>query len=139
MKRYRVEFYFLLFLMVITLVLFFQVTMYKTEFYGIDTNPIYNTVYWIVILCLFAFNHFVLVYKIWLNLILTCLIVFISVSSTMWLSSKIIQALVQMDNQVTPYGWHFKYKWFELSLIGIMIVILTELIFGVTRRVIFKK
>jgi len=136
--RQKIELYFILILFAISLLLFFKVTMYKTEYYGLDTNPIFSFIKWILLGCLFIFNYKIIKYKIWINIIITILISTLSNLTASSLIETIIEKFVEFENQTTPYGWQFKYKWFELLLIGICMVILTEITFKINRRTIIK-
>jgi hypothetical protein len=97
-----------------------------------NKNPIYSTIQWMTLGCLLVFNHFVLKYKIWINSVVTVIILFISIRTTDILFKILSTTFGRIGSQVLPLGW--QYKWFELLALSILIVILTEFIYKINRR-----
>jgi len=138
MNRIKIEIYFLQILSFIVFILFLKVPMYKTEYYGLDANYTFETIMWILFGCLLVFNHVVLKYKIWSNILISPFIAFVAalISGSIFYSA--IAKLVEMDHEVTPLGWHFKYKWLVLLLTGIWLIILTEIVFLINNTLVTR-
>ena len=126
MKRIRIEIIFLIVLGGILTVLYFNTTVHKLEY--ISGPPGYMIILMAMLLGYFAFNHFVLKQRIRINIIYSVLTYLISTIISVRIFVLIMDYLERMDQQMTPLGWQYNYKWYELLIVGLLLVISTELI-----------
>lgn len=127
MHRLRIEAYFLICLTIVVTILFFKGTMYKTQYYGLDRNLTFEAFFWVLPISLFGFYLFVLKYGIIRSILMTFLISFVSIIFTHTCFRHFMNLIEKLDHQRTPLGWQFKYKWLQLELMGIFMVLGTEL------------
>ena len=131
MSRYKIEFIFILILIFLSAVLFFNMQMDKLAYYEMDRNVMYDTIVCGMIGYILIYNHFIFKYKIWLNLLFAGIVVKTAVIISDPLFRITIQEFVKHGNNIKPIGWEFNYKWFELLLVGILLVLLTEMLFWI--------
>ncbi len=121
MNRFKIEGIFILILTVVTAILFNYVPMDKLTYYDMgSTNYVYTGILYLTIACLIAFNYYVLDYPIWLNIVVTVVFTIISRYAAKWIVGSIVNKL--------NIAWPFQYKWLELLVVGVIMILLTELI-----------
>jgi|GEM_PF-4591025 hypothetical protein len=123
-------------MLLVSLLLFMKVNMNKNEYYDMDTSLIFTIVMCMLISSAFVFNHYFLRYTIWLNVIITCIIFKLSVIITnklMWLALRKIETL---NAENLPLGWQYNYKWFEFLVVGLIMVVISELVFNIKKTIV---
>jgi hypothetical protein len=118
MSRFKLEGIFILVLALITALLFFFVPMDKLSFYDLQTNYLFSAILYLIIGCVIAFNYYVLEYAFWLNLVIVVLLSILA----RFISFTILRLMVYKLNEVEK----FQYKWLELLVIGVAMVLLSE-------------
>lgn len=118
MNRFKIEIIFVLALAVVTTICFFLVPINMLVYHSVETNYIFSGILYSIIGCLIAFNYYVLEYAFWLNLIM---VILQSILARM-ISFTVLRLLVYNMAEVEKY----QYKWAELFVIGVVMVLLSE-------------
>jgi hypothetical protein len=126
MNRRSIELRFLGVLLIVSTVLFFKGRITKTEYYDLDTNPVFQSLLYLIMACLVLFNHVVMGYKLITNLVISIVIIPVGLVLSHLVLHSLVGMLMKLDNQVTPLGWHFKYKWYHLFVYGAVLIALSE-------------
>lgn len=134
MSRFKLEGIFVLAITAVAVLLFFVAPMDKLAYMGIETNLLFSIMLYVMIGFMIAFNYYVLDYAFWLNLVTVILIVVLSRFMAHIVVQLVVFRLEQADQQQTPLGWQFKYKWLELGAAGLFMVIWTEVGYIITNK-----
>ena len=108
-------------------ILFFAVTIYKTEVYFLDDNPYYEATQTVLLVLAFIYAHFFLTKKFLLNIILTLIVFFIAWIISVGSISYLMSYLMKID-KITPLGWTFKYRWLDLLMINVLLLVFFEFV-----------
>lgn len=128
MKRATIEIIFIISLSIILGILSKEIPIHKVEYIGLDWNLGYKWTLIGIIVLFPVFNYFILK----MNYLITIFYSIISGSILFVLAKNLntflISYLWRLDNQQTPFGWEFKYRWLDLLFWGLLLVLLSELI-----------
>ncbi|MEL7005997.1 MAG: hypothetical protein AAFN93_25205 [Bacteroidota bacterium] len=128
MKRFSAELLFLFFFSGLLWILSREIPIHKVEFMGIDLNPGYKWTAIVIFFLFIVFNQFVLNQKFLINIVYSILVGSFLFLVACLLNYFLIEFMTELDNQVTPLGWQFKYKWLDLLFFAILSIISTEMI-----------
>ena len=121
----------LIFLLVLTVILYctsFVSPIDKVGFMWPTYHLAYNSLLILIVIAFGNFNHFVLRLKLLPNLFYT-----LGVSLVLWIiahhiNNAFISFLRKLDNPITPLGWEFNYRWLDLLVVALLLVVVTETI-----------
>ena len=85
---------------------------------------------------IFVFNYYILKYNIWLNVLITYVVFKSSLFVSNILTWLVLRKIETSNEEDLPLGWQYNYKWFEFLFIGLIMVIITELIFNIKKRIV---
>ncbi len=126
--RLKLEIIFIASLVVVTLILSQMVTLYKTEYIGLDWNPWYVCFLLGICIAFLLFNITVLGIRVVPNLVYSGFAAILLLPSSIFCVQLWVAHLEKLDNGVTPLGWQFQYKWLELLVFGVLLMVGTEVI-----------
>jgi hypothetical protein len=133
MKRWKIEVAFIGLMSTLSLVCFYAVTLYKHEYYGANSNPIFNVCFFSMLIYVMVFHRLILKYSIIGTFFISLLIFVFSSILSHFLQWYIVSELESIDNQVTPLGWQFKYRWLVLFFMSVITVAATEVVYKVKK------
>lgn len=127
---------YLFILFVLSFFLFFKVTMSKNTYYGLDNSGLYHALVWLSIVFMLALNHFYAKYKLVYNLVLTYLLSRLSLYCTHLVFRMYHLPLDKFFKKGLPQYWYWNFKWFELFVFALVLIVLLELSFYLLRKIL---
>lgn len=134
-----ITFSYLFLILVISLFLFFKVTMSKNEYYGLCDSRLYDALVWLSIVFVFLLNHFYNKQRIAYNIVSTYLLSRLSLYCTHLIFRMYHFPLDKFFSKGLPQYWYLNYKWFELFVFTLILVALSELLFFLFRKILKEK
>ena len=130
MNRNKFEIIFISILIIWVVILSQIAPINKAEFFGlVNLNPWYKCSLILIGITFILFNHLVVQLSIVTNLVYSAIVGILLLPISFIVVRLFIRFLEKLDNQVTPIGWQYNLKWFELFIFGLLLVGATE-IFG---------
>ncbi|RBL93329.1 hypothetical protein [Chitinophaga flava] len=111
-----------------TYILMSFVTMHKTEVWLLDTNPYYGTTLWVLYFLSLFYAYFFVTRNIFLNLLITSLLFMVSFFIAFESVEVLMNYLIKMDKGKTPLRWTFKYRFLDIAIINVLLLVLLEVI-----------
>jgi len=136
MNRHKIEFIFIAIVLLASMFLFMKVAMNKNEYYEMDSSSIYTIIICVLVSSLFVFNYYILNYTMWANVVITYVVFKLSILVSNKLLWLILRKIENSNSKDLPLGWQYNYKWFEFLFISLIMVIISELIFAIKKRII---
>ncbi len=127
MKRKQIIAINLLLLSIWTWILVSFVKIYKTEVYFIDWNPFYSRTLWVLYLGALLYAHFFITRKMIFNLLITTVLFLILHFFTVRVVDTAMDYLMSRD-QKTPLGWTFKYRFLDVFVLNIFLLLAFEIV-----------
>ncbi|HTF82374.1 MAG TPA: hypothetical protein VL947_11635 [Cytophagales bacterium] len=127
--RIHLEYAFIGFMALLTILLFMSVTMDKNSYYALDSHPVYDSLIILIIVFIALLNQIYMQYKIWFNGVGTIICFKVSCWSTQKIFFIYHPPLNKFFAKGLPQYWYFNVKWFELLVISIMMLLLCELFY----------
>ena len=127
-SRQKLTSYFILLVATWTAILFFFVTIYKTEAWFIDMNPFYLATMWGLYFLTIVYSHFCVTKKILLNILVTTLIFIVIHPLDIKLVDSFTSYLIKLDKNQTPLGWTFRFRWADILLTNLFSLFVLSLI-----------
>lgn len=125
MTRRRIEISFLVTLLILTLILFKNTVVYKSN---LPEHPLTYPLFGIVSIGFVLFNYRILRLPWSRNILYSVPAILVSLILAIIICGAMIAIMLAIDQQRTPLGWTFNYTWFSLLIFGILLVVTTELI-----------
>jgi len=133
MKKQQVITLSLILVAIWTWILVSFITIYKTEVYFIDSNPFYGWTLWVLYLGALLYAHFFVIRNIILNLLVTTLLFLALRFFTIRLVDTFMNYLMVKD-QRTPLGWTFKYRFLDVFILTMLLLVSLEVVQKLFRR-----
>jgi hypothetical protein len=127
-SRQKLTSYFILLVTIWTAILFFFVTIYKTEVWFLDMNPFYFATIWGLYFLTIVYSHFCVTKKILLNIGMTTLIFIIIHPLDIKLVDSFTTYLIKLDKNQTILGWTFRFRWADIVLTNLFSLLILSLI-----------
>lgn len=115
-----------------TWILMKNVMMYKTAVYFINANPYYDATFWVLYFLTLIYAHFFVTRNILVNLVITSILFQVCSLIGCKLVEFYMGYLDYVDKGKTPYGWTFKYRFLDIPVVSVLLL----LAFEVVRKVI---
>lgn len=128
MTKQKVIFLDIVIVTVWTMILFFFVPIYKTEVILLDINPFYASTLLTLYFFILLYAHFFTTKITLLNFIVTTIIFSLAFILSIKSVDGLMTFLIKLDQNKTPLGWTFKYRWTDFFLANLFALILLELI-----------
>jgi len=110
-----------------TYILFSYITIYKTESWLLDINPYYKATLIVLYASALLYVQFYITPQKMLNLVITTFLFFVTWHFTSLIVDAYVGHLVKLDNQYTPLGWEFKYRFLDMFITNIAMLLLLEI------------
>lgn len=128
MKRQQIIPINLVLLAIWTWMLMTYVTIYKTEVWLLDVNPYYDATIWVLYFLALVYAHFFVTRNTLLNLIITTLLFKIFLAIGFELVASYMHYLEKADKGKTPLGWTFKYRFLDIAIVNVLLLLAFEVV-----------
>lgn len=109
------------------MILFFFAPIHKTEVIFLDINPFYSSTLLTLYFFMLLYAHFFTTKISLLNYIVTTIIFSLALILSIKSVDGFMTLLTKLDQNKTPLGWAFRYRWIDFFLTNLFTLILLEL------------